>query len=588
MTCVSCDDESRWVECPHLRESIFSPVPTLLGMRTISSVQIRIFGLFYTRLFVIFGLLLLPVGVWAAMSVSDALRTSDTSPVSRGEFIRAAVQVLGITGEQQTKLPYRRVPKGLESFIKAAYAKDALVTFGKDLASARPITRGQALEIIVALQNVTAEPTEQYRDAKTSDALSRAVQAAIDNGWMEPQGSSLFGTKEVLTGKEGRIFLRKVLGEGGEQAPADDSVPTLEIHFTPSRMSTTTTSELPKAQILEALWKIVEQDYLYSDKVKSDEVAYSAAEAMVKSLGDPYSTFYRPASARAFQSRIQGEISGIGAQVEDREGVLTIVTPLPSSPAEKAGLKPNDEILSVDGVSIRGLSYEEMVDHVRGPKGSVAKLKVRRGGMEMDIEVTRDTIKVPEIDIKWQEDIAVVRLMQFGKLTETDLRAEMKHIQDQGPRGVILDLRNNPGGLLNVATLVSANFLPKGSDVVTIMSRAGDRVEVTEDAPVIDPSVPVVVLVNGGSASASEIVAAALQDAGRATIVGEQTYGKGTVQEVLEFNDKSSLKLTIAEWRSPLGHKIDGAGVKPDVAVASSDRDEQMMRAIELIKRGRR
>ncbi|MFH0851971.1 MAG: S41 family peptidase, partial [Candidatus Peregrinibacteria bacterium] len=311
-------------------------------------------------------------------------------------------------------------------------------------------------------------------------------------------------------------------------------------------------------------------------------------EAIVKSLGDPYSTFYRPASARAFQSRIQGEVSGIGAQVEDREGVLTIVTPLPSSPAEKAGLKPNDEILAVDGVSILGLTYEEMVDHVRGPKGSVAKLKVRRNGTEMDIAVTRDTIKVPEIDIKWQEDVAVVRLLQFGKLTETDLRPEMKHIQEQDPQGVILDLRNNPGGLLNAATIVTANFLPKGSTVARIISNTGERMDVTEDEPTIAATVPVIVLINGGSASASEIVAAALQDAGRATIVGEQSYGKGTVQEVLEFNDKSSLKLTIAEWKSPLGHKIDGAGVKPDVEVATAERDEQLARAIDLLKRGRR
>jgi len=557
-------------------------------MRTPPLAPLSTFGRSASRIFCFFGFLLLPMGVWAAMSVTDALRTPDSSPVSRGEFIRAAVQVFGITSGEQTTLPYRRVPKSLESFVKAAYAKDALVTFGKDLASARPITRGQALEIVVALQHVAAEPTQQYRDAQTTDALARAVQAAVDNGWLEPRGNSLFGVKEVLTGKEGRLLLRKVLGEGGEQSSSEDSVPTVEIHFTPSKTSTPSTSELPKAQILESLWKIIGQDYLYSDKVKDDEVAYSAAEAIVKSLGDPYSTFYRPASARAFQSRIQGEVSGIGAQVEDHDGVLTIVTPLPGSPAEKAGLKPNDEILSVDGVSITGLTYEEMVDHVRGPKGSVAKLHVRRSGMEMDVEVTREVVKVPEIDIKWQEDIAIVRLMQFGKLTETDLRAEMKHIQDQGPRGVILDLRNNPGGLLNVATLVAADFLPKGSNVVKIMARSGDRMEVTQDAPVIDPSVPVVVLVNGGSASASEIVAAALQDAGRATIVGEQTYGKGTVQEVLEFNDKSSLKLTIAEWRSPLGHKIDGAGVKPDVVVGTSERDDQLTRAIDLLKNTRR
>ncbi|MDD4287759.1 MAG: S41 family peptidase [Candidatus Peribacteraceae bacterium] len=533
------------------------------------------------------GCVLFPLAATAAVPVSDVLRMTDSAPVSRGEFIRAAVKVLGVTGNEKAILPYRRVPRDLESQVKAAYAAGALKTFGEELFASQPITRGQALEIIVSLQHFTAKATTQYRDARTSDALAQAVQVAVDQGWMEPQSNTLFGVQEVLTGKEARLFLRKVLGQGGEQEDETDTIPTVEIRFTPSK-KTTSTSTLPKAQILEALWNLIEEDYLYSEKIDADATAYEAAEAIVKSLGDPYSTFYRPAGARAFQSRIQGEVSGIGAQVEDREGVLTITTPLTNSPAEKAGLKPNDQIIAVDGTSILGLPYEEMVDYVRGPKGSIVKLRIRRSGVEFDVQVTRDTIKVPEIEIKWQEEIAVVKLMQFGKLSETDLRPEMQHVQEQDPKGIILDLRNNPGGLLHAATIVASNFLPKGSSVAIIRSRTGDRTERTEDEPTIDASVPVVILVNGGSASASEIVAAALQDAKRVTVIGEQTFGKGTVQEVLEFTDKSSLKLTIAEWLSPLGHTIDGVGVTPDTVVPTAERDEQMTRAIAILKAARR
>lgn len=541
-----------------------------------------------SRLSVTTVLFLLPLSVLAAVSVGDALKTPDAAAVSRGEFVRAAVQVLGITGDGNATLPYARVPANLLPFVRAAHSRGALALFGGDLNSARPILRGEAVRIIVTLQHLTAAPVTQYRDAVEDDALARAVQVALDRQWMEPRSASLFGVKDVLTGREGRLFLRKVLGEGGEQRKSTDGVPTVEIRFSPSRVSAATASDLPKAQILESLWKIIEQDYLYADKVQSDEVGYAAAEAILKSLNDPYSTFYRPAGARAFQSRIQGEVSGIGAQVEDRNGVLTIVTPLPDSPALKAGLKPNDEILAVDGDSIVGLPYEEMVDRVRGPKGSVAKLKIRRSGAEMTVEVKRDTIKVPEVIISWQEDVAVVQLVQFGKTTETELRPALVKVQEQNPRGVILDLRNNPGGLLNAADIVASNFLLKGSVVARIISRNGERNEVTEDEPTIEAHVPVAVLINNGSASASEIVAAALQDAGRATIVGEQSYGKGTVQEVLEFNDKSSVKLTVAEWKSPLGHKIDGAGVRPDVVVPTGERDEQMSRALEIVKRGRR
>jgi len=529
------------------------------------------------------GCVLFPLAAAAAVPVSDVLRMTDSAPVSRGEFIRAAVKVLGVTGSEKAILPYRRVPRDLESQVKAAYAAGALKMFGEELFASQPITRGQALEMIVSLQHFTAKATTQYRDARTSDALAQAVQVAVDQGWMEPQSNTLFGVQEVLTGKEARLFLRKVLGQGGEQEDETDTIPTVEIRFTSSK-KTTSTSTLPKAQILEALWNLIEEDYLYSEKIDADATAYEAAEAIVKSLGDPYSTFYRPAGARVFQSRIQGEVSGIGAQVEDREGVLTITTPLTNSPAEKAGLKPNDQIIAVDGTSILGLPYEEMVDYVRGPKGSIVKLRILRSGVEFDVQVTRDTIKVPEIEIKWQEEIAVVKLMQFGKLSETDLRPEMQHVQEQDPKGIILDLRNNPGGLLHAATIVASNFLPKGSSVAIIRSRTGDRTERTEDEPTIDASVPVVILVNGGSASASEIVAAALQDAKRVTVIGEQTFGKGTVQEVLEFTDKSSLKLTIAEWLSPLGHTIDGVGVTPDTVVPTAERDEQMTKAIAILK----
>lgn len=535
------------------------------------------------------GIALLPLASLAAMNVSDVLKTSDASFVSRGEFIRAAVKVLGITGGASAKLPYRRVPKDLLEAVRAAYAAGALDTFGKDLASAQPITRGQALEVVVALQHLTGEPTQQYRDAKAKDALSRAVQIAVDQGWMEPKSQILFGVQDVLTGREGRLLLRKVLGEGGEQkTESPESIPTISIRFTSKSASSAAASELPKAQILEALWKIIHEDYLHTDRINEEDAAYSAAEALVKSLNDPYSTFYRPAGSRAFQSQIQGEVSGIGAKVEEKDGVLTIVSPMPDSPAEKAGLKPGDQVLAVNGESIVGLPYEEMVDHVRGPKGTTALLKIRRSGTEFDVSVTRDVIKINEIEISWQGRVAVVHLTQFGKLTETDLRTHMADIQKQNPEGVILDLRNNPGGLLHAASLVASNFLPKGSAVVQIRARSGDRMEATADEPTIDASVPVVVLVNKGSASASEIVAGALQDAKRATILGEQTFGKGTVQEVLEFNDKSSLKLTIAEWLTPAGHKIDGIGVKPDVAVPTGERDDQMIRALELLRTGRR
>jgi carboxyl-terminal processing protease len=181
-----------------------------------------------------------------------------------------------------------------------------------------------------------------------------------------------------------------------------------------------------------------------------------------------------------------------------------------------------------------------------------------------------------------------VKLVQFGSLTEKELRSLMTDIQAEKPAGVILDLRNNPGGLLHAAQLVLSNFLPKGSSIATIAARSQKYDDVTEDEPTIASTVPVVVLVNGGSASASEIVAGALQDYKRATIVGEKTFGKGTVQQIVEFRDGSGLKMTIAEWLTPKGRKIDGVGVTPDVVIAlSTDRDEQLLKAVSIIRERR-
>lgn len=524
----------------------------------------------------------------SASSVASILRTADDVAVTRGEFVQAAVTLFS-TPSSRITLPYRRIPKALESAAASAYALKALEVFGSEFYPARSITRGEALYVVMKLQKVTAKPTTVFRDAKAAgEAIASAVQAAVSNGWMEPQSATQFGVTDTLMGIDARLLLRKVLGEGGIQngGMTTDGIPTIQIKLNPGISAS---SQLPKGQILQNLWGIIQSDYLHTEKIQPDVAAYDAAEALVNSLDDPYSVFYRPQKAQDFNDRINGEVSGIGAQVEEsKDGLITVVTPITGSPAEKAGIKPGDLILSVDGVSLKGLSVEDAVAKIRGPVGTTVKLTISRNGNQFDLSVVRDVVKVPEISISWQGNVAVVKLAQFGKLTDSDLRAQMEKIQLQNPTGMILDLRNNPGGLLHAADTVCANFLPKGSVVAQIKARSGTTTEQTDDDPSILPSVPLVVLVNKGSASAAEIVAGALQDAGRAKIVGEQSFGKGTVQEVLEFSDRSSLKLTIAEWFTPNGRAINGKGVTPDVVVTSTgDRDEQMSRALLILQGGR-
>ena len=533
--------------------------------------------------------LLAPLGAVEAKGFSNA------SSVSRGDFIRTMLQELNREVPQQHEydLPYKRVPRSLQPYIQVAHDNDALHMFGDDLRLAFPITRGEALGFVAEIQDASSNHSVNYRDVRRGTFLEKAVQVAEENGWMQPLRTKYFGVHRQLTGTHAQQLLNAVQRGGVPQMQTEpESKPSVEkenkvtvpvIRFKPKSEDGSTS--VPNAKIMDAVWKIINRDYLYQEKIDSKEAAYQAIESLVKSLGDPYSRFLRPQKAKNFQTQISGEVSGIGAQVEDRDGALTIVTPLSGSPAEKAGIKPNDIVIKVDGEDIQGLGLLEAVEKIRGKKGTPVVLTINRNGVILEITVVRDVVRVPEIKITWQGNVAVVQIMQFGKLTQMDLRDHLTTVQEKNPRGLILDLRNNPGGLLSAANLVLSTVLPKGSEVAIIKTNSTEIVDETRLEPVIESHVPVVVLVNEGSASASEIVAGALQDHGRARVVGKKTFGKGTVQQVLEFIDHSNLKLTIAEWFTPKKRKIDGVGVSPDIEVEyDNDRDSQLIRALELMR----
>ncbi len=558
---------------------------------------------------IIFIALVIPAGVQAE-GVGDYIIGDSNTVVTRGDFIRAAVKAFDMqTSTSRRKLPYLRTPKAMRPYIEVAHDTGALEVFGNDLQLARGITRGQALVVVIKLKSLTSSEKARYQDVRRNSIEEKAVSVAIKLGWMKPASSTHFGVRRLLKASEGRLLLRRVMGEVVPEyevpdrfekirkstfAPtkkkkkittSDDDVPKIRISLTGVSSGPVFSSNLPKAQILETIWEYIKQNFVYDDKINEEEAGYKAAEAIVQSLGDPYSTFLRPAGISNLETQIRGTVSGIGAQVEMRNEVLTIVTPLRSSPAEAAGLKPNDEILKANGEDLSKYGFMDQVNKVRGPKGSIVTLTIRRNGNIFDVKVKRDVIKVPEIEITWQDQIAVVKLLQFGKTTERELRDALSDVQNQNPKGLILDLRNNPGGLLHAANIVLSNFLPSGTEVARIVSREGNRTDKTVVSATIKNNVPIVVIVNEGSASASEIVAGALQDHDRATVVGTKTFGKGTVQQVVRFSDESGLKITIAEWRTPKGRKIDGEGITPDTIVTySSERDEQMLKALELLR----
>jgi carboxyl-terminal processing protease len=315
---------------------------------------------------------------------------------------------------------------------------------------------------------------------------------------------------------------------------------------------------------------------------------------MAASLGDPYTTYFNKAENQRFREDIAGEFSGIGVEIIQKDNLLTVVTPLSGSPAEKAGLKPRDIILKVDDTDTATLGFNETINRIRGDKGTEVKLTIARDGVEnsLEIKIVRDTIVVKSVELETKDSggkkILVIKVRQFGDDTGSLFSQIVSDAKKSKPDGIIVDLRNNPGGYLETAVDVSSYFLD-GGVVVTEKGKSDKTKEYKTTKQHLLKGIPTVVLINGGSASASEILAGALQDRGAAKIIGEQSFGKGSVQELVELSDKSALKVTVAHWLTPNGRLIDKEGIKPDIEVKNeenSDQDKQLDRAIQYLVSG--
>ncbi|MEQ1848972.1 MAG: S41 family peptidase [Candidatus Peribacteraceae bacterium] len=516
-----------------------------------------------------------PLSSVAALTLTDYVKTSERT-VSRSDFISWTYTALRLPkATEKCTLPYKRVPRGLVLTLCDAKSQGVLEIFDSTASNVlrRPITRGEALKVLTALTHFTErDDVSKFRDVKEGDDV-QAVMNAIVLKWMTPKTANTFGIADTLSGTEALTLLQSVLGETEEKTTITISLP-----------DRSGTVDIPEEALLDAVWEVVKRDYLRSDNIDEQEAAYRALEAMMDSLDDPYSTFFRPARASDFQSQIKGEFTGIGANVIEKDGFVTIVSPLPGSPAEKAGLLPGDQVLKVGTTELRGLTLEQAISHIRGERGSTAVLSIMRNGNPMTISVVRDLINIPEIETQWHGTVAVLKLVQFGETTESKVKSVVQSIASKNPTGVVLDLRNNGGGLLSAAESVMSAFVPRGTVYAKVKSRMREREEVTLSEPVLPSSVKMIVLVNEASASASEIVAGALQDLKRARVVGTKSFGKGTVQEVVSFTGGSAIKLTIAEWFTPLGRTIEDTGVMPDIVIESEDRDEQLRRALELLR----
>ncbi|MFH1188470.1 MAG: S41 family peptidase [bacterium] len=340
-------------------------------------------------------------------------------------------------------------------------------------------------------------------------------------------------------------------------------------------------------------WDKLRERHIDGGTIPDQTLIYGAIKGLTNSYGDPNTNFFEPEDSKKFTEDISGNFGGIGAEIGIREKQLLVIAPLKNTPAEKAGLKANDKILEIDGKSTDGVSVNEAVKIIRGEIGTSVTLTISREEWEESrkIDITRSNIQVPVVEWKMKDDkIAHIQIFSFSGTTDSAFNRAVTEAILQGAKGIVLDLRNNPGGLLDTAVDIAGWFVPKGTLVVSEKFATGEEIIFAARGNNSLRDLPVVVIMNGGSASASEILAGALHIDRNVPLVGEHSFGKGTVQQLESLKDGSTLKITVAHWLLPDGTQIEKNGIAADYEVPlteediKAERDPQLDKALELVK----
>ncbi|MBP9801626.1 MAG: PDZ domain-containing protein [Candidatus Moranbacteria bacterium] len=342
------------------------------------------------------------------------------------------------------------------------------------------------------------------------------------------------------------------------------------------------------------VWEILKDKFVDQSKLDAKQMLYGAIDGMLASTGDPYTTFFDPKEKQSFQEDITGNFEGIGAEMTIKDEILTIVSPLEGTPAERSGLLAGDKILKIDNETTANIAIEEAVRRIRGPKGTSVTLNIYHEGDEeaRDIVVPREVIHVKSIRFEMKEEnIAYIRINRFGDETADEFERAVRLAINARSKGLIIDLRNNPGGLLTCAVDIASLLLPEKSVVVIEENSKGDRKELkTHMMGDVFSKLPTGVIINGGSASASEILAGALREnRENVWLIGEQSFGKGSVQELISVTKDTAVKITVAKWLTPKGNQINKVGIAPDEEVdltreqVINKEDPQLQKAIEWV-----
>ena len=370
----------------------------------------------------------------------------------------------------------------------------------------------------------------------------------------------------------GAFFSGLQIGQGVTSSEQSASL----FNFFASKSQAETTASQPDLTEFWKVWDLMDEKFANastSEILSIEQRLQGAIDGLVNAYGDPYTVYLPPADAASFNEDVSGNFSGVGMEVGLREGLVTVISPLPDTPASKAGIVSGDVVVKIDDVSTEGMRIDEAVKLIRGERGTIVTLQIfREGELEfLTIPITRDTIDVPTVKTEQIGSTFILSLYSFNAIADNEVQKALKQYTQSDATTLVLDVRGNPGGFLQSAVSIASYFLPAGKVVVSEAFGDESKNEVFRSrGRQIQLFTPenLVVLVDGGSASAAEILAGALQDHGVATVIGAQTFGKGSVQELVGLEDGSSLKVTIARWLTPNGTSISNGGLTPDITIA--------------------
>lgn len=512
--------------------------------------------------------------------IEDKKTFKPLQSVNKAEFIALTLKNAGFHADELKRTVFRTPFKDVP--LDAWYTPYIYIAFENGLIPeddyffpSKSVTRFEALKFFFTLEGIAApiyaKNLQSFNDVPKTSKAAPIIMKALELDLITPDTKDSFGLLQKITKGDVAIMLYEyALYETSLTISTDNNF----------------SDEIPNSEVLVDAWNRIHDSYLFDEKIDDTKMINAAIEAMVESLDDPFSVYMPPEEGTDYASSLDGELDGIGAYIGYDDGKVIIVSPIQGSPAQAVGLEPNDEIINIDGENMIGQSLFEVVKKLKGPKDTQVTVTIKRGNQEKTFIITRAKIELKTVGLEMQNGIAVISLTQFLTNTPQEFDVVVDEALEKNAKGVVLDLRNNPGGLLGVSLKVLGHFVEKGEVVIKIDYPTVSFDEKTNGEAKL-ANLPVVVLMNKGSASASEIVAAALQELGIAKIVGQTSYGKGTVQELTYYTDGSNLKLTIAKWLTPKGNWINEIGIVPDFVVENNTEnstDYQMQKALDLVQ----